>query len=156
MTKFLLCFLFLPLFNFSQIKGKVIKITDGDTFVLLTDSKEQIKIRLHGIDAPEKKQDYGTASKNYLSNLVFKKDIIIEYKNRDRYGRRIGIAFVEGVNVNEKMLSEGMAWHFKKYDANSQWSVLESKAKEEKKGLWSQPNPVAPWEWRVRKKRPVL
>lgn len=156
MTKFLLCFLFLPLFSFSQVKGKVIKITDGDTFVLLTDSKEQIKIRLHGIDAPEKKQDYGTVSKNYLSNLVFKKDIIIEYKNRDRYGRRIGIAFVEGVNVNEKMLSEGMAWHFKKYDANSQWSVLENKAKEEKKGLWSQPNPVAPWEWRVRKKRTVL
>ena len=156
MTKFLLCFLFLPLLSFSQIKGKVIKITDGDTFVLLTDSKEQIKIRLHGIDAPEKKQDYGTVSKNYLSNLVFKKDIIIEYKNRDRYGRRIGIAFMEGVNVNEKMLSEGMAWHFKKYDTNSQWSVLESKAKEEKKGPWSQPNPVAPWEWRVRKKRTVL
>lgn len=156
MTKFLLCFLFFPLFSFSQIKGKVIKITDGDTFVLLTGSKEQIKIRLHGIDAPEKKQDYGTVSKNYLSNLVFKKDIIIEYKNRDRYGRRIGIAFMEGVNVNEKMLSEGMAWHFKKYDTNSQWSVLESKAKEEKKGLWSQPNPVAPWEWRVRKKRTVL
>lgn len=156
MTKFLLCFLFLPLLSFSQIKGKVIKITDGDTFVLLTGSKEQIKIRLHGIDAPEKKQDYGTVSKNYLSNLVFKKDIIIEYKNRDRYGRRIGIAFMEGVNVNEKMLSEGMAWHFKKYDTNSQWSVLESKAKEEKKGLWSQPNPVAPWEWRVRKKRTVL
>ena len=156
MTKFLLCFLFLPLLSFSQIKGKVIKITDGDTFVLLTDSKEQIKIRLHGIDAPEKKQDYGTDSKNYLSNLVFKKDIIIEYKNRDRYGRRIGIAFMEDVNVNEKMLSEGMAWHFKKYDTNSQWSVLESKAKEEKKGLWSQPNPVAPWEWRVRKKRHAL
>ena len=156
MTKFLLCFLFLPLLSFSQIKGKVIKITDGDTFVLLTDSKEQIKIRLHGIDAPEKKQDYGTVSKNYLSNLVFKKDITIEFKNRDRYGRSIGIAFVEGVNVNEKMLAEGMAWHFKKYDTNSQWSALEIKAKKEKKGLWSQSNPVAPWEWRVRKKRHAL
>ena len=111
---------------------------------------------MHGIDAPEKKQDYGTVSKNYLSNLVFKKDITIEFKNRDRYGRSIGIAFVEGVNVNEKMLAEGMAWHFKKYDTNSQWSALEIKAKEEKKGLWSQSNPVAPWEWRVRKKRHAL
>lgn len=156
MLKFVLCFLFLPLFSFSQLKGKVIKITDGDTFVLLTGNKEQIKIRLHGIDAPEKKQDYGTVSKNYLSNLVFKKDITIEFKNRDRYGRSIGIAFVEGVNMNEKMLAEGMAWHFKKYDTNSQWSALETKAKEEKKGLWSQSNPVAPWEWRVRKKRHAL
>lgn len=152
MTKLLLFFLLLSTSTYSQIKGKVVSITDGDTFVVLSEKNEQIKIRLHGIDAPEKKQDYGNTSKLFLSSLIFNKEVIIEYKNLDRYGRTIGITFVEGTNVNEKMLVEGMAWHFKKYDKNPEWATLENKAKEEKKGLWLQSNPIAPWEWRNRKK----
>jgi micrococcal nuclease len=152
MTKILLFVLLLSTSAYSQIKGKVVAITDGDTFVLLNEKKEQVKIRLHGIDAPEKKQDFGTAAKNYLSSLIYNKEITIEYKNLDRYGRTIGIVFIEELNVNEKMLEEGMAWHFKKYDKNSDWAALEDKAKEGKKGLWVLSNAIAPWEWRNRKK----
>lgn len=156
MTKILFFLLLISSSAFTQMKGKVVSITDGDTFVILNDQKEQIKIRLHGIDAPEKKQDFGTVAKNYLSSLIYNKEITIDYKNLDRYGRTIGIVFIEQLNVNEKMLEEGMAWHFKKYDKNSDWAALEDKAKEAKKGLWLQPNAIAPWEWRSRKRTNIL
>ena len=131
-----------------ELKGKVVGVTDGDTFTLLTESKEQKKIRLHGIDAPERKQEFGQVSKQKLSDLIFGKEVIVQQMNIDRYKRIIGIVHIRNLCVNEEMLKSGLACHFKKYDKNPEWAVMEDDAKMSKKGLWVQDEPVNPWDYR--------
>lgn len=134
------------------LSGKAVGISDGDTFKLLMEGNQTVRVRLHGIDAPEKRQDYGTQARQSLSNLIFSKDVEVIQKSKDRYGRIVGIAFADGVNVNEELLREGMVWHYKEYDKNETWSALENQAREQKQGLWSQPDPTAPWQWRKEKR----
>lgn len=132
--------------------GRVVKITDGDTFTLLLKDNRLVKLRLHGIDAPEKGQPFGNNARQFLAGLVFGKTIRVDSLSRDRYRRIIGIAFTpEGQNVNEAMLAAGMAWHFVKYDKSPAWAALEINARRTRRGLWSDPAAVAPWLWRGRK-----
>ena len=147
----LLIFIYAPFVSVAQLQGKVVAIADGDTFTMLVDNK-QIKIRLHGIDCPEKKQDFGNVAKEYVSGLVFGKVVEVRKMNKDRYGRTVGIATVNGLNVNEALLKAGLAWHYKEYDTNPAWAHLEETARKEKKGLWVQPNAIPPWQFRKRKK----
>lgn len=147
----LLLFLYLPFIGVAQLQGKVVAVTDGDSFTMLV-YKKQIKIRLHGIDCPEKKQDFGQIAKEYLSGLVFGKVVAVTKMNKNRYGRTVGIAMVDGLNVNEALLKAGLAWHYKEYDKNPAWAQLEETARSGKKGLWIQPNAVPPWQFRKRKK----
>jgi len=149
----LCCCLFAVLLSHAQLSGKVIAITDGDTFTLLTAQNQQVKIRLHGIDCPEKKQPYFNNAKAYTSSLVFGKQVSVQVKNKDRYGRTIGVVFLEDKrNVNELLLQAGWAWHFKKYDQDARWAAMEQLARRQRKGLWADPNPIAPWDWRAGKK----
>ena len=107
-----ICFLslfLLPIFAFSQLTGKVVSISDGDTFTLLTTEQHQIKIRLYGIDRPEKGQPFGNAAKKYLSLLISSKEVQVIDKGLDRYGRTIGMTIVSGTNVNELRLKQGYA-----------------------------------------------
>lgn len=137
----------------AQLKGTVIAIADGDTFTLLTAQNQQVKIRLHGIDCPEKKQPYFKYAKAYISSLVFGKQVFVQVKNKDRYGRTIGVVFLEDKrNVNELLLQTGWAWHFKKYDQDARWAAMEQLARRQRKGLWADVNPTAPWDWRAGKK----
>lgn len=147
----LLLFLFIPLLDLAQLQGKVVAVADGDSFTLLV-NHTQIKIRLHGIDCPEKKQDFGNVAKNYLSGLVIGKVVVVKKMNKDRYGRTVGIVFVDGLNVNEALLKAGLAWHYKEYDKNPTWAHFEETAHKEKKGLWVQPNAIPPWQFRKRNK----
>ncbi|HEY5825254.1 MAG TPA: thermonuclease family protein, partial [Cyclobacteriaceae bacterium] len=87
--------------SFCQLSGKVIAVADGDTFTLLTATKKQIKIRLHGIDCPERKQDFGNAAKKFLTDLIFNKAVDVKEMNIDRYGRTIGIVRIDSTNINE-------------------------------------------------------
>jgi micrococcal nuclease len=135
------------------ITGKVVRISDGDTFVLLTANNEQVKIRLYGVDAPEKSQDFGNVSKDYLGKLLQDKNIIVLSKGKDRYGRVIGLVSAGSINVNEEMLKAGLVWHFKKYDSNPAWTSLEQEARARRMGLWIQPDAIAPWEFRDRIKK---
>lgn len=135
--------------------GKVIGISDGDTFRFLTEKNETVRVRLYGIDAPEKGQDYSTQSQQKLSSLIFSKQVRVEQKNKDRYGRVVGIAFVAGLNVNEEMLRSGMVWHYRQYDKNEEWARLQNEAQRKKAGLWSMPSPTPPWEWRKEKREKV-
>lgn len=130
--------------------AKVIRIVDGDTLEILVD-KEPIKIRLAHIDCPEKrgKQPYGNAAKQALSDLCFGQIVKAEWSSKDRYGRYIAVIYNKsGQNVNQEMVRLGLAWHYKKYSTDSVYSKLEAKARKNKKGLWQDPNPVAPWDWR--------
>ena len=138
-------------FVFGQYEGRVVGITDGDTFTILV-KDSSIKIRLHGIDSPEKRQVFGIEAKKGLSNLIFNKQITVQANGHDRYGRLIGIAFLDSICVNEFMLRNGLAWHYLKYDSNPKWSKLESEAKELKVGLWSDSLQVEPWDWRKNRK----
>ncbi len=138
--------------NTDTISGKVIKISDGDTFHMLLSDKTTIKIRLHGIDCPERSQPFYQQARNYLSDLIYNKNIQIIVPYKDQYKRHVAFAFFNGISVNEKMLENGFAWHFKRHDKQIEWENLEKKARKEKKGIWSDPNPVAPWKYRNNKK----
>lgn len=141
--------LFLLLFTASTtFTGKVIKITDGDTIVILTEQKEQIKIRLEGIDCPESNQDFGTKAKQATSDLCFGKQVKVIKTGEDKYGRTLGHVYVGDVSVNQELLKLGLAWHYKYFNKDPELAKLEEQAKSAKIGLWSQSNPVAPWDFR--------
>lgn len=133
---------------------KVIGIKDGDTFVILIDGKEQI-VRFAHIDCPEKKQPFGIKAKQFVSDLCFGTNVtlIINPKNKfDRNKRLIAEIILEnGKNLNQELVKNGLAWHLKKYSNNQEYAQLEIEAKKNHIGLWSEPNPVAPWEWRKYK-----
>ena len=134
------------------LEGKVVKIADGDTLTLLTSSNEQVKIRLAGIDTPERKQPFGNRAKQALANLAFQKQATVEVETTDRYGRTVGAVFVDGQNVNAELVKQGMAWVYRKYNKDMALYGLESRAKKEKLGLWLEENPIPPWEWRRGKR----
>lgn len=141
----LLCSLFIGSQNF---KAKVIGVSDGDTIIALDRSNNQIKVRLEGIDCPEKGQDFGERAKQATVQLCFGKEVTIQKTGLDQYGRMLAYVFVDDLCVNKQLISLGMAWHFKKYNMDQELARLELKAREKKIGLWSQPNPIAPWDWR--------
>ena len=133
------------------ITGKVVKVIDGDTITILNSENKQIKIRLYGIDAPEKAQDYGKISKNYMSGLVAGKTIDVTVMNIDRYGRSVGRIKINEKEVAEEMLKAGLAWVYTSYckiPECKQWKELETQAKTAKVGLWSNPTAQEPWKWR--------
>ncbi len=131
------------------ISGKVIGVSDGDTIKLLVE-KEQLIVRLDGIDAPEFKQSYGQKAKQALSDYVFGREVTVEVTSEDRFGRAIGLIWLEGTNVNERMLESGWAWHFKSTNSDPRFAKLELEAQGAKRGLWADDSPVAPWDFRLR------
>jgi micrococcal nuclease len=140
----------LPLTGWTQLSGKVVSVADGDTFTMLVNNG-QIRIRLHGIDCPEKGQDFSNVAKEFLSEYVFDKVVTVRIMDTDRYGRTIGMVTINGVNVNEKLLEAGLAWHYKTYDKNPEWARMEQEARTKRKGLWVQSNAIPPWEYRRMK-----
>lgn len=134
-----------------DFEGKVVSIADGDTVTVLR-GREQVKVRLNGIDAPEKNQSFGTKSKDALAGLVFGKTVTVQSQGTDRYGRTLGVLVIGGTNVNERMVADGWAWHYKQYSTDRTLSDLEVQAKGEKRGLWADANPLPPWEFRSRQR----
>ena len=140
------------------ITGTVVRITDGDTVVVLDANKVQYKIRLVGIDAPEKKQAYGQKSKENLSDLVAGKHVVVEYDKLDRYKRVLGKIMLNGADMNLEQVASGLAWHYKKYQRGQSqadqllYSEAEIDARNAKRGLWQDPDPIPPWEYRKLKK----
>ena len=154
--KFWMLFIAIILFAvnvFGQIQGKVVGIADGDTFTILTEDMQRIKVRVYGIDCPESGQDYGNVAKHYTSDLIFGKQVYIQDKGKDRYERTLGIVFtlLDSVCLNTALLTAGLAWHYKHFDKNQEWAELEQQARNNKKGLWERADVVVPWEWRKRK-----
>lgn len=142
--KFLGIFL-IPIFLFA-LEGKVISVTDGDTIKILTSKRQQIKVRLYGIDAPEKKQPYGTAAKQYLADLVAGKTLQIEEHGKDRHKRVLGVVYLDGKDVNEILVLNGYAWAFTK--CSKIYESQEPQARSKGLGLWRDKNPIKPEIWR--------
>lgn len=137
-----------------SIIGKVVGVSDGDTVTVLDDQKVQHKIRLAGIDAPEKKQAFGQVSKDHLAKQVFAKTVTVDYTKVDKYGRLVGKILLDGQDVNIRQLQTGLAWHYKKYQAEQPpvdrvgYAKAEQIAMDRRLGLWSDKSPVAPWDFR--------
>lgn len=134
----------------SQVEGRVITVKDGDTLVILS-GRQEITVRLYGIDAPELKQSFGTEAKRFLSSKVLTKQVRIIRRGagKDRYGRMIGEVFVGKASMNTQLVETGMAWWYYQYAEKDQiLRRAEQKARDRKLGLWSKPNSIAPWEYR--------
>jgi len=127
--------------------GECVAVTDGDTIKVMHEGKAE-KIRLYGIDCPEKKQAFGKKAKTFASELVFKKVVEVKPLNKDRYGRTIAWVYVGDKCLNEELLKTGLGWHYKRYSKDKSLAILEEEAKVMKVGLWSDPHSVPPWEWR--------
>lgn len=132
--------------------GKVVALHDGDTFTLLDKDNIQYKIRMEGIDAPELGQDYSKVAKKFLSDCIYMQTVKITYRKKDKYGRYIATVLLDNENINLKMIANGMAWHYVKYNKDAAYSNAEKKAKWQKKGLWSQNGAIAPWLYRDSRK----
>ena len=135
-----------------HLQVQVVGVHDGDTLTGLTVENEQVKIRMDAIDAPELKQPFGQAAKKALSDKVFGKQVTITTKKKDRYGRTVGHVLLGKRDINLEMLEEGMAWHYRQYSKNQRLQQAEDEARAKKKGLWSDPTPAAPWDWRKSEK----
>ena len=152
---------------FADVTGRVVAVTDGDTIKVLDANKVQHKIRLTGIDAPERKQPYGKVSKEYLAKLVAGKEVFVESDKNDRYGRVLGKVWVQPsdcptcdktLDANHAQVIAGMAWWYKYYakqqspEDRGRYESAEIEAKARGRGLWADPNPINPYEWRKSKR----
>lgn len=150
----------------STLQGKVVGVSDGDTITVLTEGNMPEKIRLVGVDAPEKRQAFGEKSKMNLSRLVYGKTVEVVWSHKDRYGRIIGKVLVSQNNCSSKcptldaglsQIEDGFAWHYKQYQSEQTakdrmvYSNAEREARQQKVGLWAEVSPTPPWSYRRNK-----
>lgn len=136
------------------VSGKVVRVADGDTITVLDAQMQQHKIRLAGIDAPERRQAFGQRSREFLASLVAAQQVEVETEKTDKYGRSVGKVLLQGRDVNLAVVAAGLAWHYKEYESEQSpadrllYSNAEQEARDLRKGLWVDPAPEAPWDWR--------
>jgi endonuclease YncB( thermonuclease family) len=147
--------------NAEVLVGRVVKVADGDTITVLDDANFQRKIRLAGIDAPERNQPFGNVSRLSLSQLVAGKTVRVEINKTDRYGRAVGSVWAGDLDVNRRQVERGMAWWYQAY-AHEQsptdriaYAQAQDAARKGRYGLWVDKNPIPPWDWRHATRRPV-
>jgi len=137
-----------------NITGRVVGVSDGDTITILDKDNQQHKIRLTGIDAPEKTQAYGQASKASLSSLIYRQVVSVDYNKEDRYNRKLGKVLLGANDINLEQIRRGYAWHYKQYQ-NTQspsdrqtYATTELMAISARQGLWADSKPIPPWNFR--------
>ena len=134
--------------------GTVVGITDGDTITVLAKDNSEHKVRLMGIDAPEKTQDFGDESKKALSNYIYQREVTVDYKKLDKYQRKVGKVILDKQDICLAMIELGMAWHYKDYEKEQSktdrdlYSQAEVKARESRIGLWQLSNAIKPSAFR--------
>ncbi|MFC0308538.1 thermonuclease family protein [Gallibacterium trehalosifermentans] len=137
------------------ISCRVVSVSDGDTFTCLLATNKQIKVRLAQVDAPEKKQPYGDRARQRLSQLIFKKNVNIQSSQYDQYGRVVGQVFDSaGKNINLTMVQQGLAWAYREYMHDNQYLQAENDARQQRRGLWQDSDPIYPSNWRKHAKNP--
>jgi len=141
----------------ATLQGKVVGVADGDTITVLDATNTKHKIRLQGIDAPEKAQAFGQKSKQSLSQLVYNKQVMVEYQKKDKYGRTLGKVLHNGTDVCLEQIKLGMAWHYKQYKSDQPkedreiYAQAELEARKKTVGIWTDKNPTPPLEFRKQK-----
>jgi micrococcal nuclease len=135
------------------VAGRVVAIADGDTLTVLDGARQRHRIRLAEIDAPEKGQPFGTKARENLGNKVFGKDVRVEVVDVDAYHREVGRIYLGERLINREMVQDGFAWDYRAYDKAGEFGGVEADARRHHRGLWADPRPVPPWEWRREKHR---
>jgi micrococcal nuclease len=137
-----------------EFSGKVVGVTDGDTIKVLRLGR-QVRVRLYGIDCPEKKQAFGNRAKRYTSDLVFAKTVTVKVKDIDRYQRIVGeVILPDGRNLNQELVRAGLAWWYQRYaKTDRKLERLEQIARKNKRGLWADPDPLPPWDFRKKRRK---
>lgn len=130
------------------VTAKVVGVVDGDTMDVLLPGNIQQRLRLNGIDTPERGQPFGNNAKKYLSELTMGKQIEFEPFDTDRYDRVIAETYVSGNRIGLLLVEAGLAWQYEKYSDDPILASAQQSARERQIGLWSDPRFVAPWEWR--------
>ncbi len=133
-----------------EVAGKVVGIADGDSFTLLTEDEQQVRIRLAEIDAPERGQPYGGRSREQLAVLIFGEKVVVDVQTTDRYGRTVGRPYKGDLDVCAEMVRTGAAWVYRKYLQDRRLLELEKDAREAGRGIWglTEAENQPPWEWR--------
>ena len=132
-----------------NVSGRVARVIDGDTYDLLLDDNTTVRIRMDGIDAPERGQPHAQRATDYLKELTENQIISVSLKNKDRYGRIISFSrLADGRELGAEMIKAGYAWHYKQYNNDRQLARLENEARKARRGLWQDNDPIAPWDWR--------
>ena len=134
-----------------SIPCRVVAISDGDTLTCLTNAKQQLKVRLHAIDAPEKQQAFGQQAKKHLSDLVYNQTVTLNITDTDRYGRTVADITLGSLNVNRQMVKDGYAWAYRRY-GGTRYAQEEKAARQAKLGLWRDEHPIEPSRWRKANK----
>lgn len=149
---------FISLHCFSQTyTGKVVGIMDGDTFKLLIADSTLIRVRLANIDCPEKKQPFSAKATEFTSKAIFGKTVTINVQSKDRYRRYISnVIYSDSLSLCHELVKHGLAWQYVRYSKDKTLQQMEDRARKSKIGLWQDPNPIAPWEWRESKKKKKL
>ncbi len=127
--------------------GKCVGVADGDTISVMRDGRA-VKVRLEGIDCPERGQDFSSTAKTYTSALVYGKTVEMRVTGTDKYGRVLAVVYADGTNVNLSLVQAGLAWHYKKYSSDARLAAAENAARAAEVGLWSLPTPIPPSDWR--------
>ena len=141
----------------ATLTGRVAYVADGDTITVLDSTNEQHKVRLAGIDAPEKAQRFGGGARDNLSAMIAGKIVTVEFVKFDRHQWMVGKVIANGRDICLEQVKAGMAWHYKKYEREqtradrSAYAQAEEQARLARKGLWQDPSPVPPWQWRRAK-----
>jgi endonuclease YncB( thermonuclease family) len=137
--------------------GEVVGITDGDTITVLnSETMKDMKIRLYGIDTPERGQAFSKKAKQFTSKLVYGKVVEVHRMDTDRYGRTVALVSVDKQLLNKELVKAGLAWVYDRYCSEpicESWGNFQLRAKIDKRGLWADPNPIPPWEFRRKKRR---
>ena len=149
----LITFLLIPSYVYAaSFTGQVVSVSDGDTIQVMHNGKAE-KIRLAGIDCPEKDQPFGQAAKRFTLDLSAHNIVTVKIETTDRYGRTVAeVILPDGKRLNRELVREGYAWWYRRYSKDKALADLESHARESRKGLWADKNPVPPWEWRRGKR----
>ncbi len=136
----------------ASFTGMVVKVTDGDTIQVMHDGRAE-KVRLSGIDCPEKRQSFGQVAGKFVLEIAAHKVVTVHVETTDRYGRTVGeVILPDGRSLTRELVRAGYAWWYRRYSSDETLAKLEEQARTSGKGLWSEPDPVPPWEWRRRRR----
>src|SRR5262249_19157685 len=125
----------------------------GDTVDVIRDGAA-VRIHLHNIDTPEKRQAFGRRAKEFTSDLVFRKIVTVCVMDRDRYDRLVAdVMLPDGRSLNRELVAAGLAWWYRRYSSDQSIGALEQEARNAHRGLWSEENPTPPWDWRRERKQ---
>ena len=127
--------------------ARVVSVSEGDTIAVVNAGRTE-NVRLHGIDCPEPNQPFGSQAKKAISDLILGKDVVVEIKGKDRYGRTLGKVSLNGKDIELELVKRGMAWHFKRHSSEQALAEAEAAARTAGRGLWSDKDAIPPWDWR--------